>query len=1264
MPVMFKNIKGRALKEYRERDEGNEDLCARTFKVYKECVINNYITLRLEQLEHLYQEYTWEHQKHPEDFYDYEWVIHIYIEGIDEFIDNEYNIFEYDDSIIRIKFLPWERGEYGWGWDETLDTSIEGTFNELCTKMKEWSDNNYDLKYLDLDLAYPLLYKLNEAGDLSVRDLLETQKGEKKDNKEIISYKGLKLYSIEAKSLSSIEQFIKPYKTIDNYGNLDPNFKFEYKVENHRIIELNLKKVPKLPKAIRNLTSLKVLKLDDNGIKSIPEWIGDLNKLEYLSLDYNRLLALPDSIGNLESLTYISLAYNYNFEPKILPSYYEYNKKKWDAQKVVEYYRKRSQNMIEKVKFEGFEIEVIDGYLDLSGLGIINFEDVKGFEKLNTIKRLNLSSFLPRKREEEIRLKKIRMNKYHNKNWKECPLDRMRKNKIVISDIPPLASIESLIIKECNLTNMEGIKRFINLRELDLSYNKLIEIKGIKNLVKLESLRLTSNKIQEIKEFGKLINLKELDIRWNEIYNIKGLENLKSLKKISISNRNIPDDFLQGMNAYYGLVGSEKYAQAIVDYCKVKKELGVSELSVKKYFEKKRIKNFVIVHGNIKFVKEGNLILYNKEIKSFDEIIGISELPQLIHFELKDSKISEIKSLENHTDLEWLDLSNNQIEEIKDLESHINLRRLHLEKNNISELKGFKNLSELTQLDLSHNKITDIKGLKSLTNLRFLDLCRNKIKEIKGLENLTNLTSLSLNNNNITEIKGLDNLTNLTSLSLNNNNISEIKGLENLENLIYFSFKNNPIFKEFDDELKSREIYLHSYAKTAVDYCKIKKEFILENLSIKDYFYLKDKFGKIRNADPKEIKQLYDDLTEIIILKCGLCKKTFKIRKDSSHADSLEHQNKLKSAYDRLKEPQDPQFQNIYDFKKLSRKYLEERIKSNWGVSFHSITKALLIPENDVQETILVQIQMLKDLLKYKEKFMPSKSKCDNFNSQLDTFQNFIESLDNNVGLDILNNLMKNLQKIIDLFYNQRRYAEERSLENVRYCIITFWDYFKELWEGIIFKEYSTDIQSHIKVISEFFEVTYIFTYRNTSQFVFDSIEDFNERPWDFDPSEYKIDYFKNSIKGRYEKYYRVKKKHYYFWSNSNKWYEMDSWYFPLEKKIKKEFNFKNKISKDPYFSELSCPQCKHINIPIVYSNQEYHNKDWCFKCGLRLFMRGYLNKQTENEILIITDKKDKKYGDWIPKSAILKKYSQSKDIYQTFIIDFTQSKDFKHVNF
>jgi len=48
---MFKNFRGRLIKEYRNREE-NEPFSARTFKVCRESEVSEYITIRLEELEH------------------------------------------------------------------------------------------------------------------------------------------------------------------------------------------------------------------------------------------------------------------------------------------------------------------------------------------------------------------------------------------------------------------------------------------------------------------------------------------------------------------------------------------------------------------------------------------------------------------------------------------------------------------------------------------------------------------------------------------------------------------------------------------------------------------------------------------------------------------------------------------------------------------------------------------------------------------------------------------------------------------------------------------------------------------------------------------------------------------------------------------------------------------------------------------------------------------------------------------------------------
>jgi len=66
------------------------------------------------------------------------------VEGINPFIDDEYNISRYNESIIRIKLLPSIMGRYGWSWDHSLVPSTEEKFNEISLKLQNWSKKNYD----------------------------------------------------------------------------------------------------------------------------------------------------------------------------------------------------------------------------------------------------------------------------------------------------------------------------------------------------------------------------------------------------------------------------------------------------------------------------------------------------------------------------------------------------------------------------------------------------------------------------------------------------------------------------------------------------------------------------------------------------------------------------------------------------------------------------------------------------------------------------------------------------------------------------------------------------------------------------------------------------------------------------------------------------------------------------------------------------------------------------------------------------------------
>jgi len=111
------------------------------------------------------------------------------------------------------------------------------------------------------------------------------------------------------------------------------------------------------------------------------------------------------------------------------------------------------------------------------------------------------------------------------------------------------------------------------------------------------------------------------------------------------------------------------------------------------------------------------------------------------------SRLTDVKSLENLTQLKELHLQNNQLTDVKGLETLIQLETLYLDNNQLTNVKGLENLTQLKELYLFENQLTDVKGLERLTQLKSLGLSSNELTNVKGLENLTELTLLSLFNN-------------------------------------------------------------------------------------------------------------------------------------------------------------------------------------------------------------------------------------------------------------------------------------------------------------------------------------------------------------------------------------------------------------------------------------------------------------------------------------------------------------------------------------
>ena len=94
---------------------------------------------------------------------------------------------------------------------------------------------------------------------------------------------------------------------------------------------------------------------------------------------------------------------------------------------------------------------------------------------------------------------------------------------------------EKVELKNSDLTEINCISNYKNVKELDLRWNKIKDMTPLENLKKLEVLKINFNQIENIKPLLNLTNLKELWIHNNKINDIRGIEKLTKLEHLDVS---------------------------------------------------------------------------------------------------------------------------------------------------------------------------------------------------------------------------------------------------------------------------------------------------------------------------------------------------------------------------------------------------------------------------------------------------------------------------------------------------------------------------------------------------------------------------------------------------------------------------------------------------------------------------------------------------------------------------------------------------------
>ena len=284
------------------------------------------------------------------------------------------------------------------------------------------------------------------------------------------------------------------------------------------------------------------------------------------------------------------------------------------------------------------------------------------------------------------------------KNRYSITMEQDDTNKSITISQTDIERVEKIDLNNSNITNISGIEKFYNLRDLSISNNKITDISCLSQMKKLETLMAYGNTISDISPLSELVNLKYLSIAKNKLTEennvnnaLRNLSSLTNLKELDASHNYIK--YINGLENLNKLEKLNLYNNAICDITNI---------------------GFL---SNLKELKLGQ----NNE-KTEQNIVGIDELNEL-------------------TNLKVLEFSQNNISNILDNISNLtNLETLQVEENQISNIELLANLTNLKKINLYNNKVRDISPLSQLSNLEEIIIGKNDIRD---------LTSILDNNQNI-----------------------------------------------------------------------------------------------------------------------------------------------------------------------------------------------------------------------------------------------------------------------------------------------------------------------------------------------------------------------------------------------------------------------------------------------------------------------------------------------------------------------------------
>lgn len=308
----------------------------------------------------------------------------------------------------------------------------------------------------------------------------------------------------------------------------------------------------------------------------------------------------------------------------------------------------------------------------------------------------------------------------------------------------------NLSLLQENIQSVEGIASFINLRELNLSFNEL-DSHEIHDLPNLEYLYLSGNDYITL-QISNLPKLIYLQCDRNDFLTSLAFSNAPELKYIDCS---------------HGLISNLDVSELLkLEELKcVDNELVTLQLPNPSNLNKlsTQVNNLV----SLDLSTQSNL----KSLYASHNNLTSLDLPSSSQLDTLYCGFNEINSLDlsNQTELKRVLVKVNNLTSL-DFSNSTQLNTVFLESNNLTSL-NFSNCTELEQVFGSYNNLTSI-DLTSNINLVTLKLAENNLTDI-DLSNNTKLKTIYLYENQLTSLD-VSNVLAINQLDLERNQLESL----------------------------------------------------------------------------------------------------------------------------------------------------------------------------------------------------------------------------------------------------------------------------------------------------------------------------------------------------------------------------------------------------------------------------------------------------------------------------------------------------------